>query len=86
MGDRQTKTSPIAPALSQNAHPNICPSICARAAEELKWSALGLGGAVDLSANVCARGGLNVWMSLWLRAHVCVCVRVSLLSVNCVGS
>lgn len=44
VGDRQTKTSPTVPALSQNAHPSICPIVCARAAGELKWSALGWGG------------------------------------------
>lgn len=41
MGGRETKSSPMAPTLSQNAHPGICANICARAAGELKWSALG---------------------------------------------
>lgn len=39
--DRQSKTYPMESALSQNAYLGICPSVSARAAEELKWCGLG---------------------------------------------
>ena len=82
VGDRQTKTSSMELALSQNAHPSICPSVCAGVAGELKWPGVGWGGGGLVCWCLCER-----WpecqsldeiesMAAFVRVSVCVCMCV----------